>query len=128
MLERPDAEVIRDWLNGALSATPGDGKPRPGDLAALCNVTPQAVNGWARTGRMKKAHVAAVAQYLGHGPRFTTGAPYAAADSAGHRWPFTKVSAPRFHALPQDQKDQIDTYAAYIVHEWERQQRGAGNG
>lgn len=100
MLEDDDAAVIRQWLAQSL---PHANDGRRAALARYCNVTPQAVNGWLRTGRMRKANVVRAAEFLGCSPGFAPGParvmepPAAYAPAAG--WPFARISQARVLAL-----------------------------
>lgn len=66
----PDTEVVRDWLTRALDAAAKGGASRA-DLARHCKVTPQAVTGWLRTGRISKRNLERATGFFGHGPSFT---------------------------------------------------------
>lgn len=69
MLDSEDTEVVRAWLKRALDAAALAGKSKA-DLARHCNVTPQAVNGWLRTGRITKSNLERATGFFGHGPSF----------------------------------------------------------
>lgn len=70
MLDIADTEVVRDWLIRALDQAAKAGKKRA-DLARHCKVSPQAVNGWVRTGRISKHNLERAAAFFGSGPSFT---------------------------------------------------------
>lgn len=65
-----DAEIIKSWMTEALDEGKQSGKSAS-DLAKLCGVSPQAVSGWKRTGRMTKANVEIAKRYFGYGPAFS---------------------------------------------------------
>ena len=70
MLDSSDTDVIKRWLSAALE----DGQKRrlsKSGLAEHCAVSPQAVSGWLRTGRISKSSLAHAADYLGSAPTFT---------------------------------------------------------
>lgn len=69
MLDKPDTDVVRDWLKLALAGD--DAKGRRAALAHHCGVRPQAVSGWLRTGRITKKNLELAAAFFGHGPSFT---------------------------------------------------------
>lgn len=69
MLDIHDTEVVRDWLTLALAAAEKGGKSKA-DLARHCKVSPQAVNGWLRTGRITKHNLELAAGFFGHSPSF----------------------------------------------------------
>ena len=102
MLENEDAATIRQWLALSLpNATDG----RRAALARYCGVTPQAVNGWLRTGRMRKANVVRAAEFLGTRPDFSPApaqareSPAAYGAAQGGHWPFAHISPARIAAL-----------------------------
>lgn len=70
MLDKPDTDVVREWLAKALDASAPGGTSRA-DLARHCKVSPQAVNGWLRTGRISKSNLEHASAFFGHGPSFT---------------------------------------------------------
>lgn len=120
MLERSDAEIVKAWFIAALD----EGKQRglsASELAQLCNVTPQAVNGWRSTGRMTKKNLEIAAGYFGHRPSFTSTGPKTSEPSAhhGHAWPFKRISADRFEKLGHAQRERIETFAEGVLSEFE---------
>lgn len=72
MLEKQtsDTEIVRAWLADAL--TGADATGRRAELARLCDVRPQAVSGWLKTGRITKKNLELATAFFGHGPSFTT--------------------------------------------------------
>lgn len=69
MLDVADTDVVRQWLIAALDQAAKVGKKRA-DLARHCKVSPQAVNGWVRTGRISKRNLELAATFFGTGPSF----------------------------------------------------------
>lgn len=116
MLENDDAKTIRQWLAQSLAdATDG----RRAALARYCGVTPQAVNGWLRTGRMRKANMARAAEFLGTAPAFSAGpvqvsepAPQYSISSATD-WPFVRIDKARIAALRPDELARLE--GAWLV-------------
>ena len=116
MLENDDAQTIRQWLAQSLpDATDG----RRAALARYCGVTPQAVNGWLRTGRMRKANLARAAKFLGTAPAFSPepvrvsepDAQYSIA--AASDWPFAHIDQARISALRPDELARLE--GAWLV-------------
>jgi transcriptional regulator with XRE-family HTH domain len=70
MLDSSDTAIVMRWLSQALEDGVARGLTKSG-LAAHCGVKPQAVSGWLRTGRIKKASLALASEYLGSAPSFT---------------------------------------------------------
>ncbi len=106
MLDKSDTDIVRDWLLVALAGAETQGK-NSSDLAAWCGVSPQAVNGWKRTGRITKGNLERAASFFGSGPSFTRGGAYAARESATSGWPFPDLDRARFDALTPNQKIEI---------------------
>jgi hypothetical protein len=125
MLESTDTDKVRTWLAQALIEADKRGLSKAG-LARHCDVTPQAVNGWAKTGRIKKSHLEKAAEYFGHGPSFE-GARLVARESFTN-WPFPKVERARFEALPPSERDKIESHALFVISEWERARLQAAPG
>lgn len=73
----PDREIVRRWLSLALDTDDAAAHGKRTALAAYCGVTPQAVSGWLRTGRIGKRNLERAAHFLGGGPSFTNPAPIA---------------------------------------------------
>lgn len=74
MLDQADTDVIKRWLIAALESGKVRGLTKVG-LAKHCSVSPQAVSGWLRTGRIAKSSLAYAAEYLGSSPSFNPSAP-----------------------------------------------------
>lgn len=72
MLDVSATDIVRTWLERALEAGATAGKTAAG-LARHCQVKPQAVTGWRRTGRISKVNLARAEVYFGHGPSFLHG-------------------------------------------------------
>jgi len=75
-----DTEIVRAWLTAALGGK--DSKNAKGRRAALahhCGVTPQAVSGWLKTGRITKKNLEKASSYFKHSPSFTSTAASGAA-------------------------------------------------
>lgn len=118
MLDKSDTETVRNWLVAALEHAKLKGI-QPADLARHCNVTPQAVNGWKTTGRIRKSHLERATAFFGHGPRFSSSA-VLARQSIGPEWPFRAISSARYLSLPESERQKIESHAMFIVTEWEK--------
>lgn len=70
MLDLADTDVVKRWLSDALTVGSSRGLSKSG-LAEHCSVSPQAVSGWLRTGRISKSSLAHAVNYLGSAPVFT---------------------------------------------------------
>ena len=109
-----DAEIVRDWLRKAIGSDIGT-KAR---LAARCNVTPQAVSGWLRTGRISKTNLAMAEDFFGNAPRFTNHVtlrqpPARYANHGASSWPFSRLNLEAINRLQPDEKLQLE--AAWIA-------------
>lgn len=101
MLEsKSSTDTVRAWLHAAV----GDDKGVKARLAARCGVTPQAVSGWLKSGRITKRNLEIAADFFGHGPRFsnhvTLRQPAPRYSASG--WPFARLSLDAINQLPQD--------------------------
>lgn len=112
-----DTDTIKEWLSAALKAAEQRGLT-PADLARHCEVTPQAVNGWKKTGRIRKSHLAKAAEFFGHGPSFSGSPPQVR--QMVHDWPFRLFTRRQFESLPSSERDQIERHALFIITDWER--------
>lgn len=65
----PDTEAVRQWLIPALTRAAARGITHA-ELARACDVRPQAVTGWVKTGRISKRNLDIVRRLLGGGPEF----------------------------------------------------------
>lgn len=98
-----DTEIVKRWLVTALA----DGKARgitKSGLAKHCQVKPQAVTGWVKTGRIGKGTLQRASEYLGSAPRFSA-APVrhvASEPPAPYGWPFAGIDAARVMGLAPD--------------------------
>jgi hypothetical protein len=99
-----DAETVRQWLRAALANADAG---RKAALAAHCGVTPQAVSGWLKTGRVRKLNLARAAQFFGHGPTFggaarppMAGEPAPVYAAQAVPWPFSRINHARIARLP----------------------------
>lgn len=123
LYKRSDAATVRTWLSRAFELGAKDGKS-PAELARLCGVSPQAVSGWKRTGRITKSNLEKAVEYFGYGPSFTHGNALVAREpepgSAG-AWPFKKVPYERFARLPSAERQRIERQVAFMVSECEAQ-------
>ncbi len=113
MLDKSDTDTVRDWLLVALTVAETQGRTAS-DLAAWCGVSPQAVNGWKKTGRITKGNLERATLFFGSGPSFTPGGSSyavreAVASSPAQRsgWPFPDIDRARFAALSPHQKIEI---------------------
>jgi hypothetical protein len=102
MLTQSDTEVVRQWLAQAIEA----GRPigqTPKALADHCGVTPQAITGWLKTGRITKTNLTKAAAFFGHSPLF--GVPVrevrqpVAAGFAPASWPFPRIDLGKVQRL-----------------------------
>lgn len=139
MLEKhSDAEVVRAWLREAIDAyakrSPADSAPRRRTktataLATHCGVSPQAVNGWLKTGRITKSNLTRAVEFFGHGPDFVQPARRLAHTySVADRWPFTRITFERFSRLLPPQRDRIEAYAEGVLSEFEASTHGRNKG
>jgi hypothetical protein len=106
MLDKSDTDTVRGWLLLALTVAEKQGKTAS-DLAAWCNVSPQAVNGWKKTGRITKGNLERAALFFGSGPSFTRGAGVVAREPAVGGWPFPDLDRARFERLSPNQRIEI---------------------
>lgn len=129
-----DNKIVSDWLRSALKLGERQGLTKAA-LAARCQVKPQAIDGWLRTGRITKSNLAAAETFFGHGPSFTGShagvredqAPYnKRAASAQPPWPFKLVSAAEISALPRPRIDRLDKLLRSRLDEWLEDDRVAG--
>lgn len=108
LYDESDTDKVKVWLLDALKAGARSGKTAAG-LAAHCGTTPQAVNGWKRTGRITKSNLAKAAQYLGHGPSFLGPRLVAHDDPArSNPWPFERVAQADWNNLTERQKGVVE--------------------
>jgi hypothetical protein len=117
-MNKKDTEVVSAWLDKALADGAKRGLSKTG-LATTCGVTPQAVDGWLRTGRIRKGNLEQAVAYFGHGPSFT-GAPLNARQDRPEPvvWPFRLVSSAEIHALPKRRRDRLDKLVRARLDEW----------
>ena len=124
MLVKSDTDIVKAWLEEAFEAGAGRGLT-PLKLAEKCGVTPQAVNGWRKTGRITKKNLSLAAAYFGHGPSFdgNRGAITALQSyhGPGAGWPFTKVSAEELAALKPRQIQRLDNMLRERLDDWAEQ-------
>jgi hypothetical protein len=106
MLDKSDTETVRDWLLVALTVAEAQGKTAA-DLAEWCGVSPQAVSGWKKTGRISKGNLERAALFFGSGPSFTRGTAYEVREPVLHGWPFPDIDIERFQQLSFNQKIEI---------------------
>jgi hypothetical protein len=118
MLDKSDTDTVRDWLLVALTVAESQGKTAS-DLAAWCKVSPQAVNGWKKTGRITKSNLERAALFFGSGPSFTRGATYAAREPAYGGWPFPDIERERFERLSANQKIEIQGVVRERIEKFE---------
>lgn len=100
----PDTDVVKRWLATALK---GADAGRKAKLASYCNVKPQAVSGWLRTGRITKKNLELAQQFLGSSPSFTSSATRAREPQPGQqqvRWPFKFIDFDLVDQLKPDEK------------------------
>ncbi len=103
------------WLANAIAAGKASGKTAAA-LAAHCGVTPQAVNGWLTTGRIRKRHLAHAALFFGHAPTFPAGREIVAEPDALYsvaHWPFDALDFAKIVALPRD--DRLRLEGAFLL-------------
>lgn len=124
MLDKSDTDTVRDWLLLALTVAEQQGKTAS-DLAAWCNVSPQAVNGWKRTGRITKGHLERAALFFGSGPSFTHGAGALVAREAVPEWPFPDIERARFERLSPNQRIEIQGLVRERIERFEAEQAAA---
>lgn len=117
MLDIPDTEIVRAWLTTAMEHVAKSGKT-PADLARHCKVTPQAVNGWLRTGRITKKNLELAAQFFGAGPSFTRQAHLAREPQAIYGWPFKGIAAEEIAALQPKLLARLEKMMRDRLDEW----------
>ena len=103
-VSNPDTEVVKRWLATALK---GADTGRKAELASYCNVKPQAVSGWLKTGRITKKNLELAQQFLGSSPSFTSSGIKAREPLSGQhhvRWPFKFIDYDLVDQLKPDQK------------------------
>jgi hypothetical protein len=112
-----DADTVRAWLSHVFELGAERGHTLV-ELARHCGVSPQAVSGWKRTGRISKSNLEKAVEYFGSAPSFTT-AMIAREPEAAAQWPFKRVSHARFARLPAGEKHRIERQVEFMVEEWE---------
>lgn len=117
MLESKDTEAVKRWLRTALSPD-APNAITPSALARHCSVSPQAVNGWLRTGRITKSNLELAAEFLGSAPSFN-GGPILAREASGPPWPFSKITPSRYRSLPQTELNKVEAFALFTLLQWE---------
>lgn len=117
-----DTETIKRWLEQALQASRAAGRDDRLPLAEHCGVTPQAVDGWRRTGRITKSNLVRAQQFFGHGPRFDDSAASVGQARehapAAPRWPFRLVGHAEITALPPRRLRRLDAMLRARLDEW----------
>ena len=119
MLSDSDTDTVKTWLKASLQLAARHGLSKVG-LAAVCEVTPQAVDGWVRTGRITKRNLELAAQYFGVAPSFTASSLSARepARPALTPWPFKLVLFAEIARLPKRKLDRLDRMIRDRVNEW----------
>lgn len=88
------------------------------DLAAACKVTPQAVSGWRRTGRVGKGHLTTIARMTGKSVEYFVGesVPNGTKSSVSQPWLFEKVvDAEQFNVVFRTWQDARSTDRENLV-------------
>ena len=111
-----DTDHVRAWLQVALRSAAQRGLNAT-DLANHCGVTPQAVNGWRKTGRIRKSHLVKAAAFLGSEPTFGAAPLLARSTPFAPDWPFERVSPTMWLGLPIAARVQIEAYALFTISE-----------
>lgn len=94
-------------------------------LADACGVSPQAVTGWKRTGRIAKKHLAVIADMSGVtvewllSPDPPSHETVVAMRAPKPRWPFQRVTWDRHLALSRDDRADLDARLDRIVAGYE---------
>lgn len=114
MLDLKDTDVVRDWLVAAVTK-PGK---KPADLARHCEVSPQAVNGWLRTGRITKKNLEKATAFFGHGPSFTGSVPLLREPISSYGWPFKSIELSEVTALPAKRLLRLENLIRDRLDEW----------
>lgn len=127
MLDKTDAEVVREWLSHAFGPEKKKARTKQAELAAFVGVSPQAVNGWIKTGRITKTNLTKAVQFLGFGPDFATrsGLSAQSTPSLGN-WPFRRISRSRWEALHVDDRSHIETIVEREVAFLEKRSEQSG--
>jgi hypothetical protein len=116
MLNKSDAQIVLEWLTEAFAAAPDK---TPAQLAAFCKATPQAVNGWLKTGRIKKQNLAKATVFFGSEPVFSASRLILREPSARYdNWPFRSVTAAEIEALPAIQLKRLEKVMRDRLDEW----------
>lgn len=118
MLDKSDTETVQEWLRDALARGEAVGKHQAG-LAAFCRVSPQAVHGWVKTGRITKSNLEVAALYFGHGPSFRHGG-VAAREPGLEAWPFPRIARSRWNRLSDDDRAHIEEIVSREVAHLEK--------
>lgn len=115
-----DAAIVRSWLDSALGS--GDQRSRlRKELAEHCGVTVQAVDGWLRTGRIRKSHLERASDLLSSRPLFASSrSPTAreAAPAPSAPWPFKLVRMEEVFGLSPKRMARLDKALRDRLDEW----------
>src|SRR6218665_2030993 len=129
MHDKKDAEIVREWLTAAIEANAAQSKAPKADLARFCEVSPQVVNGWIKTGRISKGNLTRAVEYFGHAPQFANSPAAQAQEDPYGSWPFSRVSLCRGLALPLEGRSDVEDQLEIVVQKWEgrgRTKRSSG--
>lgn len=118
MLDISDTEIVRRWLAAAFVTT-AKSNLYPADLARHCKVTPQAVNGWIKTGRITKKNLALATKFFGHGPSFTASATGVVEKPSPYGWPFKLVDLAEVETLSSTHLQRLDRLIRDRIDEWQ---------
>jgi hypothetical protein len=114
-----DAERVRVWLGKELLIGADVGKSAQG-LAVFCGVTPQAVHGWKRTGRISKSHLQRAAEYFGNALIFGASATAIELhEPASSTWPFRTISLSEIAQLTPQQLERLEASIRLRLDEWD---------
>lgn len=111
MLDETDSDRVKRWLAAQMqrAADKGDAPGLKAKLAEACHVSPQAVSGWLRTGRITKTNLARVerffnakADFINRNDHQAEGDDLVRYSVVQVRWPFPTVSLDRLQQLPPD--------------------------
>jgi hypothetical protein len=117
MRHEKDADVVKAWIERAIHAITTRGTQLT-DIAAHCGVSPQAITGWRKTGRITKKNMAVLADLAKIEPPFTVRYLSGHEDAAGYMaheapasWPFRDIDPPSYWGMDDAHRDRVEAYA-----------------
>ena len=116
MRHEKDADVVRAWIERAIHVITTRGTQLT-DIAAHCGVSPQAITGWRKTGRITKKNMAILADLAKIEPPFTVRYPTDSevtphiARETPTGWPFRAIDPPSYWGMDDAHRDRVEAYA-----------------